>query len=129
MFVRKIGDINPYIVSKGSPTRRYPMPIIAASTVSEVVNVIDKFPELGPWEKFDSLIVENNSAVNIEVYLNGDTSDAYYVPSYMVQPIMRRWYRFLSIKNLDGAAATAAGDIQLQFRRLPPDITPTVQVQ
>jgi hypothetical protein len=120
-------DNTPEIIARGSPVRRYAMPIIGAGATSEVVNVVDKFPELRTWEPFDSLTVQNNSAQNIEIYLNGDTNDVYFVPAYMIQPIMRRWYRSLSIKN-DGGAATVAGDIQLEFRRLSPDITPTVNV-
>lgn len=106
----------------GSQNFPYSAPIIVAGTVLWI-DIAAEFPQARTYFPLDFAEVINNSAVNILVYLNS-RSESRNVPSYMIKPF-RQPLRQIGLENL-GAVNTVAGDILINFRRLPPNVQVTV---
>lgn len=102
----------------GSQNYPYSAPIIAAGDTLWI-DVAAEFPQARTYFPLDFAEVINNSAQAINVYLNS-RSESRIVPSYMIKPF-RQAIRQIGLENT-GAADTVAGDILINFRRLPPDV-------
>jgi len=105
-----------YVVSVGA----------IASGAEEYHDINTETPDAEKYDFMDSILITNNSAQKIEFRLN--RYDVYPILGYQVQPITRRPCRFYTIKNV-GALATVAGEVTVQYRRLPPEIIATTQVR
>lgn len=114
------------IRAQGSRNFVVTLGVIAAGVIDSH-SIKGDFAEAEQFDYMDSLLITNNSAQPIEFYLNG-VSDTYPILPYQIQPISRRAFRYYAVRNV-GALATVAGDIVIQYRRLPPDVVPTVNVR
>ena len=81
--------------------------------------------EASLWDYMDSLVILNNSALPVHLYLNNTDND-YYILPYGTQPISRRAFRTFGFYNPDVANDIVAGLITMNMRRLPPDIISVV---
>lgn len=110
------------LINDGSEVFRYENPEIAAGT-KLTVSIEKEFPKSRLWLPLDSFEIINNSAENINFYLN--PKDKYTVIAYMIKPIARQPITTFILENL-GSSAIAAGEIVIHMRRLSPDIQPVV---
>lgn len=106
------------VVKMGSRVFPYSVPLIAA-TLTYWYDLTYIFGnEMRLWDYFDSLVVQNNSALPVHFYLNS-TDDDYYILAYGTQPISRRPFRRFGVYNPDLAVDIAADLVTLTMRRLP----------
>lgn len=107
------------IIKRGSQPFNQSVGILVAGTITwyDVASQFGNAAKL--FEPLDSIVITNNSAYQIEFYL--DTADqTWIVLPYQIQPINRRSFRRYGIKNA-GSGNTVSGDITLQLKRLPLD--------
>lgn len=105
-------------------------PAIGAITPATLIwyDVASLEPDAQLFEPLDSIVIQNNSAVRIEFYLDTQNDD-YTILPFSTQPISRRSFRRFGIRNDDVAVGIAAGAVIIFMRRLPPDVMPTVSVR
>jgi len=89
------------------------------------IDIAAEFPQARTYFPLDFAEVINNSAVNVQIYLNS-RSESRLVPSYMIKPF-RQPLRQIGIENI-GLVNTVAGDILINMRRLPPNVQLTANV-
>jgi len=106
------------LINEGSQNYPYSSPIIVAGATLWI-DIAASFPQARTYFPLDFAEVINNSAQNITVFLNS-VSESRVIPSYMIKPF-RQPLRQIGLRN-DGAAATVAGDITINFKRLPPNV-------
>lgn len=114
------------LIAGGSPNFEYKNAAAIAAGARVDVNVKQYQPKAGIYMPLDSMMIYNNSAQEITVYLNS-LAESVTVPSLMIKPINKVNYEFFMIKN-NGALPIAIGEILIQMKRLPPDIQQTVNV-
>lgn len=115
------------IVAMGSPNYNQDLGIIAA-TAEVWYDMKSTFPGSQIYDYFDSIVITNNSAEKIEFYLN-TKGDTYTMLAFQVLPLSGRAFRYWGVKNLDAVNNTAASEINLQMRRLPPQVQPVINVR
>lgn len=108
------------VIARGSKTYEYKCGALTHGTLYWY-NLGDIFPEGRAFIPFDSIEVNNNSGAILTLYLNS-ISEPFTIPAYMIKPIARRPFRQLGIKNVDAAIDTAADEVILHVRRLPPNV-------
>jgi len=106
------------LINEGSQNYPYSSPIIVAGATLWI-DIAASFPQARTYFPLDFAEVINNSAQNITVFLNSVT-ESRVIPSYMIKPF-RQPLRQIGLRN-DGAADTVAGDITINFKRLPPNV-------
>jgi hypothetical protein len=113
-------------IRQGSRQFPFTSAAIIASTPTTWYDLKSLFGyEADLWDYFDSLMVYNNSALPVHLYLNSPADD-YLILGYSAQPVTRRAFRSFGLYNPDGAVDIAAGLITMQMRRLPPNVQPVV---
>jgi len=106
---------NKQIVAEGSDNFTY-TGLQMLTLTTRWINLLSQFPACRQYLPLDSCEIYNNSAQNVNIYVN-DINDVVPIPAYMVKPISGRAIWRLGIYNA-GAGTIAAGEIMIQFRRL-----------
>lgn len=103
---------------EGSPPIRDRLATLAAG----VMAVIDlrTIATAAPYMPFDSLVVTNNSDVQITLRV-GARNDAYRILAREERKIEDRPFEYFTITNDDGATATGANTIEYVAERKPAD--------
>jgi|SRR3972149_3896598 len=104
------------IVKDGSPVYNY-TGIQMLTTTKLWVDMLSQFPLARQFLPFDSADIINNSAQQIEIYLN-NIAETFPVPAYMIKPLVNRAIWRIGIKNI-GTGTIAASELKINFRRTP----------
>jgi hypothetical protein len=122
--INKLSNIKPrqsraqQLITQGSQNYKYTADVIPA-TSRVWVTMENQFPEARVYMPFDFMEVINNSAQTITVYLNSE-NETRDIPSFMIKSF-RQPIRQIGLYN-NGAVDTVAGDILINFKRMPPDV-------
>lgn len=107
------------IIQSGSPNFRYVSGVIAAGA-SVTVSLENQFPACRQWLPLDSFEFINNSGDNVILHIDAD--NAFTVMAYSIKPKADIPIRQFIIENPAGGVGVAAGEIVVNFRRLPPAV-------
>ncbi len=99
----------------GSPIGRLNFPATAAGVVVQYA-VRSQWPELQKYAPLDWLQVSNNDVVDLDVTINGQGGESFYVPAGTIVPILRP-FEHIRIENLDSAVATTLGKVRIRVQR------------
>lgn len=113
------------IVRQGSRIFPYAVPKIDATKTFwyDIFSIFGNEAIL--FNYFDALVIINNSALPIHYYHQSVNEDYLILPN-STQPITRRPFSRFGFYNPDGAIDVAAGEVTMNMRRLPPDVTAVV---
>ncbi len=118
-------DINELIKRGSSPFTAYEGVVGAGLTVwNDKDTLFADYPDVRYYDYLDYLLVQNNSAQIIEVYLN-TPNEMWAILPYNIQPITGKAFRQFGVRNT-GLADTVANDIIYTAKRLPQTALQTV---